>query len=121
MRQKLLSYGRVRGVVFGAWGESSPDTERLLSQLAKQGASTKWRQMGCSDQESAVGCLAWFLRRRWGLTALRECARLKLERLAFVGRGAVAAAERRQTSIAAQAARARLYNNARASFERRRR
>ena len=119
--QKLLSYGHVRGVVFGAWAESSPDTERLLSQLARQGANAKWRQMGSNDPESAVGCLAWLLRRRWGLTALRECARLKLERLAYVGRGAAAADERRRASIAAHASRARFYNNARASFERRRR
>ena len=68
--------------------------------------------MGCADLESAVGCLAWLLRRRWGLTALRECARLKLERLAFVGRGAAAAAERRQSSIAVRASRARFYNEA---------
>ena len=76
--------------------------------------------MGCKDKDAAVGCLAWLLRRRWGMTALRECARLKLERLAFVGRGAAAAHERRQASMAAHASRARLYL-ARASFERRRR
>ena len=35
------------------------------------------------------------LRRRWALTALRENARLKLERLEFVGRGTAAAAARR--------------------------
>ena len=114
--QRLLSYGQVRGIVFGAWGEASPATERLLSQMARQGATIKWRQMGCIDQDSAIGCLAWFLRRRWGMTALRENARLKLERLAFVGRGAAAADERRRTSVAYHIARTRLYN-ARASFE----
>ena len=118
--QKLLSYGRVRGLVFGAWGEGTEDLERLLGQMARQGALHKWRQMACIDQDSAVGCLAWLLRRRWGLCALRECARLKLERLAYVGRGAAAAHERRQASMAAHASRARLYQ-ARAAFERRRR
>ena len=41
------------------------------------------------------------------MTALREAARLKLERLEFVGRGAAAAADRRATaaSFAALAAR----------------
>ena len=73
----------------------------------------------CLDQDSAVGCLAWLLRRRWGMCALRESARLKLERLAFVGRGADAADERRQAGLAAHASRERLYM-ARATFERRR-
>ena len=47
------------------------------------------------------------LRRRWGMAALRENARLKLERLEYVGRGAHAAAERRGTASAASAARSR--------------
>ena len=38
---KLLSYGRVRGLVFGAWGEGTEDLERLLGQMARQGASYK--------------------------------------------------------------------------------
>ena len=118
--QKLLSFGRVRGLVFGVWGEASRDVEQLLGQLARQGAKQKWRQMGCIGEEQAVGCLAWLLRRRWGLTAVRECARLKLERLAFVGRGAAAASRRRQAGIHAYSERERLYR-ARASFERRRR
>ena len=118
--QKLLSYGRVRGLVFGAWGEASQDVERLLSQLAKQGARNKWRRMGCLSEKAAVGCLAWLLRRRWGITAVRENARLKLERLCFVGRGATAAFERRRAGAEAQIGRARLYQ-ARASYERHRR
>ena len=56
---------------------------------------------------SARGILAWMLRRRWGMTALRENARLKLERLEFVGRGAQAAADRRSLASAASAARSR--------------
>ena len=47
------------------------------------------------------------LRRRWALTALRENARLTLERLEFVGRGAAAAAQRRGAAAAVAAARAR--------------
>ena len=47
------------------------------------------------------------LRRRWALTALRENARLKLERLEFVGRGAEAAVTRRVASRTAHEARAR--------------
>ena len=118
--RKLLSYGTVRGLVFGAWGEASPDVHHLLSLLARQGARAKWRSMGCPDEASAVGCLAWLLRRRWGLTALREHARLKLDRLAYVGQGAASAASRRLRSEMEHAARAQLLQ-ARQWFHRRRR
>jgi len=109
VRRQLQSYGSVKGLVFGAWGEASSDTHALLHTLARQGARVRWRDMGCPDEASAIGCLAWLLRRRWGLTALRENARLKLDRLAFVGRGAAQAADRRQRSELAHAVRSRLF------------
>ena len=34
--------------------------------------------------DDAKGALAWLLRRRWGITAVRENARLVLDRLQFV-------------------------------------
>ena len=104
---KLRTFEPVRGLVFGAWGETSPDTEKLLTVLAHIGATRHWRRMRCKDATSAVGALAWMLRRRWALTALRENARLKLERLEFVGRGAEAAVTRRVASRTAHEARAR--------------
>ena len=106
--RRLLSYGHVRGLVFGSWGEASEDVEHLLSEVAQTGARARWRSMGCPDVAAAVGCLAWMLRRRWGIAALRENARLKLERMAYVGRGAIHAAARRQRSELEHATRARL-------------
>ena len=92
---KLRTFDPVRGIVFGAWGEASPDTERLLSAMAVSGANRHWLEMRSRSPLEARGALAWLLRRRWGMTALREAARLKLERLEFVGRGAALAADRR--------------------------
>ena len=63
-----------------------------------------WRHMRVAGPSEAQGILAWMLRRRWGMTALREAARLKLERLQFVGRGAAAAADRRVAFAAPSAA-----------------
>ena len=117
--RKLLSYGVVRGLVFGAWGEASPDVERLLSTLARAGARHRWRAMGSTDEASAIGCLAWLMRRRWGMAALRENARLKLDRLSWVGRGAANAATRRLRSEQERALQARLCR-ARQWHERRR-
>jgi hypothetical protein len=48
------------------------------------------------------------LRRRWGITALRANARLLLERLAHVGRGAAIAARRRESGRLLYGARAAL-------------
>ena len=58
------------------------------------------------DATEARAALIWLLRRRWGLTAVRENARLLLARLEHVGRGAAAAAERR-VAACDDAARAR--------------
>ena len=63
--------------------------------------------MRCEDPVAATGVLAWLLRRRWGLTMLRENARLKLDRLEFFGRGALAASRRRASAAEAHAARLR--------------
>ena len=51
--------------------------------------------MGARESVDAFGTLAWLLRRRWGMTAWRANARLLLDRLEYVGRGAVQANSRR--------------------------
>ncbi len=106
LSRQLQTYDPVHGLVFGAWAETSPNVEKLLGTLARKGAAHHWRAMGCRDEASAIGVLAWMVRRRWGITALRENARLKIERLAFVGRGAAAAASRRLRAETLHAARA---------------
>ena len=103
--RRLQRFDAVRGLVVGAWAECSPDVERLLGWLAKVGAERQWRSMGCQDEAGARGIIAWALRRRWALTAMREHARLKLSRLQFVGPGAGRAALRRSNAQAAWAAR----------------
>ena len=81
--------------MFGAFGEASPDVERLIKMFSKIGSVRHWRSMQAASPQEASGAIAWLLRRRWAMTALRESARLKLERLEFVGRGAAVAADRR--------------------------
>ena len=71
----------MRGIVFGTWGEASPEVERLVHIFSSSGAAKHWRSMHAASPAEAKGGLAWLLRRRWAMTALRENARLKLERL----------------------------------------
>ena len=65
--------------------------------------------MGTRDPTLAQGVLAWLLRHRWGMAALRENARLKFggERLEYFRRGAAAAMARRHAAAVSSEARAR--------------
>ena len=103
--RRLVTFDPVLGLVFGAWGEASPQVEKLLSWLAKEGSTKLWRDMGCADAAAARGILAWSIRRRWAMTALRQNARLKIDRLTYVGQGAAKPARRQQTYQASWAAR----------------
>ena len=100
MENKLCSYDPVRGLVFGAWGEGPPEVDHLIGMLARVGSRRHWRSMQARSADEAQGALAWMLRRRWALTALRENERLKPERREFVGRGAAAAAAARRLNAA---------------------
>ena len=85
IEQRLRNFTHVVPLVFGAYGEVNEGVETLLSQLAELGAKRHWRRMKATNHEVAKGAIAWLLRRRWGMTALRENARLTLDRLQFVG------------------------------------
>ena len=66
--------------MFGAWGEASSDVHALLEALALVGIRRHYRMMRAKDPLEVHGALIWLLRRRWGLAAVRENARLKRER-----------------------------------------
>ena len=78
-------FDHVIPLVFGAFGEVNDGVEELIKQLAELGAVIHWRRMKAREPEEAVGALSWMLRRRWGITAVREAARLTLGRLRFAG------------------------------------
>ena len=93
IERRLLSFGPVRGLVFGHRSEASEHVESLLSGAAQVlfAIGPRWEHVnrvmssgrwpGCSG---AAG----------GMTAWRANARLLLDRLEYVGRGAVRAAPR---------------------------
>ena len=85
VERRLRSFNRVLPLVFGAFGETSDGVETLLHGLADAGAQRHWRRMKARRPEEAQGAIAWLLRRRWGITAIRENARLTLDRLQYVG------------------------------------
>ena len=100
VEERLRSYERVWPLVFGAFGETNDEVERLMHVLAEAGAEKHWRRMKARSAEEAKGAFAWLLRRRWGITALRENARLRLDRLQYLGAGARGGDQRAAASFA---------------------
>ena len=97
VQTRLKSYGHIWGLAIGPRGEISKDLERLIDVSAKIGAERKWRAMGSRSQREAAAVLKNAMRRRIGVVAVRENARLKRERLAIIlsPDGGAAAAGRR--------------------------
>ena len=81
----LRGYPPVRGLVVGAYGEASDDVHALLKLTAAKKAETAFKEMGSRTPIEAEATLTLSLRRHWGLTFVREYARMRLARVCFVG------------------------------------
>ena len=83
----LRGYPPVRGFVVGAYGEASADVHALLKLAAAnlKRAETAFKEMGSRTPIEAEATLILSLRRHWGLTFVREYARLRLARVCYVG------------------------------------
>ena len=82
---RLRSFGQTRGLVFGAYGEASPDVHALLTVAADGLAERQWRDMGARTQEEARSFIVSSLRRRLGLVICREFARHRIRRVPYIG------------------------------------
>jgi hypothetical protein len=83
----LRALGKVRGLVFGQYGEASEDVHALLRATAKAAALSNGRQRG-TDTGAAPRLAALFasqLRRAWGVAVVREMACHRLVRLPLIG------------------------------------
>ena len=72
----------VRG---GNYGEASRDVHTLIHVAAQRLATKHWRLLGARSQGEVHGFYVAQLRRRMGVTAVREFARHRLRRAAYVG------------------------------------
>ena len=84
---RVRGYPPVRGLVVGAYGEASADVHALLKLAAAKKAETAFKEMGSRTPIEAEATLILSLRRHWGLTFVREYARMpvRLARVCFVG------------------------------------
>jgi len=77
-KRMLNSLPRVRGLVFGMFGEWSQDVVQLL-KLAASKLATRWAALNGLSADDALPACTWDLKRRWALTALRTNARVRIE------------------------------------------
>ena len=103
VERKLSSFPRLQSLVFGAWNEASPDVHNLVhtvaaarlrreQELQDDGGVARRRRM---SSEGALSILTGQVRRNLSLVTARAQARLLLDRLQVLGRGAAEANRRR--------------------------
>ena len=85
IQDRVASFGACRAVVFGNYGEASRDVHTLIHVAAQRLATKHWRLLGARSQGEVHGFYVAQLRRRMGVTAVREFARHHLRRAAYVG------------------------------------
>ena len=103
VEQKLVNFGSLRGLGFGAWGEASEGAHRLVDDLPVAEERSKFMLGGnarskVSCPKGAKGVATGQIRRFLSIVAVKAQARLLLDRLCWVGSGAVEAARRRRFS-----------------------
>ena len=84
VERKVLSFGRVRGLVFGSFGEASPDVYDLVKECGDIGAARGWRDMGAASVADARAVLRGRARRHVGIEAARGMALYRLDALASI-------------------------------------
>ena len=96
---RLLTYGRVRGWCFGAWGEASGEVHGLVQRLAKSklevAPTEPGRRGAVRSREAQLASLVASVRRDLSFNAVKQQAKLLLDRLRLLGDGATEAANRR--------------------------
>ena len=99
VQRKLVDFGEVRGLVFGAFGECSEGVHELVHHLANSRLKAEGLQQGRESGKGELGVLVGQVRRILSITAVRAQAECLLSRLRHVGRGTGAAYSRRQGAV----------------------
>ena len=82
---RLDQFGRVRGLVFGAFGGLSKDARSLLVFCAGRIADRTWRADNAASRDAAFGVTINRLYAQWGITCARWNAITKLHGLRWAG------------------------------------
>ncbi len=85
IEQRLRSYTQTRGLVFGQFGEASPDVHGLIAAAADTQSRQQWRSMGARSATEYRAFLISRMRRRVGMAAMQGMARHRIARAPYVG------------------------------------
>ena len=100
---RLLSYGRISGWVFGAWGECSHEINTMVQRIARARLEMNDHQVGRKGvPKSRVARLAQhvvYVRWQLSFLAVQQQAQLLLSRLGLLGYGVGEAASRRDWAV----------------------
>ena len=99
MEQKLLTFGKVRGLVVGGWGELSEDFKMLMQVMVDRKKQELEAQTGIENRRSVTAQLASYTsqnRQQLSRVCVQSQSRLLLDRLEGLGGGTGEAARRRK-------------------------
>ena len=104
---RLLSFGKLLGLVVGPWGDCSRDLHHLIRQLGEHRVSMREKGRGIPRKDDTLGVTIGHIRRILSCTFVRAQALCLLQRIGQLTPSARSAAARRQSAKQLEAARRR--------------
>ena len=95
VQRKLMDFGQVRGLVFGAFGEASEGVHELVHHLANSRLKAEGLQQGRETAKGELGVLVGQVSRLLSFASVRAQAECLLSKLRQAGGGLGAANKRR--------------------------
>jgi hypothetical protein len=83
----LTTYGKVKELAIGAFGEWSDDVHIVIQACAARIAHCTWQESGYSDEEDACAILTTYCFKKFAILSLREVAVLLRNRVNQIGIG----------------------------------
>ena len=81
---KLASFGKVKGLVCGAFGEGSPDMHKLIANIVETAAIKRYQDMGARTSKDAIARANRFAYKTLGVEMMRSTSLLRVGRLGIV-------------------------------------
>ena len=81
----MAKFGRIRGLVFGSYGEWSEDVDDLVRMCAKAIADKQWRISGMANPNEAYGLFKNYIFKELAILSLKSVADLLYDRREALG------------------------------------
>ena len=102
VQQRLQGFGRIMGLAVGAHGEFSKDLHFFIKRMAKQGAQSRFRDMGFNSSSEACGAVKQQVLLALGIEAVKGMARMRVSRLGIILGGNVSSKDKARRQAAAK-------------------